>query len=245
MRNALVPTIFAIDTAAERCCLVLSRGKDVQTLLGQAGDTHLEHVLPMVDRLFAQAGLQPELCDAFAFGSGPGSFTGLRVACTIAQGLALATARPVIAVGNLRLLAATAQASEPSVSAKKTRCRIFSAADARMQQAYWAVYDVCDGAWSEMAPPSLCEASALPELVSIWKPDCCAGNAAWMQPHLGSAAALLCDVAVNGAVFAQLACDKFLRGELLPPEQAVPAYIRERVALTVSERRASAWGAQL
>ena len=225
--------------------MALSRDMAVRTLLGLPGHTHLEHVLPEIDRLFADAGLQPQHCDAFAFASGPGSFTGLRVACTIVQGLALATARPVIAVGNLQLLAAAAQASGQNTLAKQMRRRIFAATDARMQQAYWAVYDVCDGAWSQIAPPSLCEASALPQLVSVWKPDCCAGDAAWMKPKLGSAAALLCDVTVNGAVLAQLARDKFLRSELLLPEQAVPAYIRDRVALTVSERRASSWGAQL
>ncbi len=245
MRNALAPTIFAIDTAADRCCLALSRGEDVQSLLGQTGQTHLENVLPMVNRLFADAGLRPDRCDAFAFGSGPGSFTGLRVACTIVQGLALATTQPIIALSNLQLLAAAAQASGHAALAKDTQRRIFTAADARMQQAYWAVYDVFNGAFNEIAPPSLCEAGALRELVSIWKPDCCAGNGAWMQPYLGSASALLCDVAVNGAVLAQLANDKFVHGQILTPEQAVPAYIRDRVALTVLERRASGWGAQL
>lgn len=199
----------------------------------------------MVDRLFADAGLQPDQCDAFAFGSGPGSFTGLRVACTIAQGLALASVRPVIAVGNLHLLAAAAHASKKFGPAQDKRHRILAAADARMHQAYWAVYDVCDGAWSELAPPSLCEASALPQLVSVWKPDCCAGNAAWMQTHLGSATVVVRDAAVNGAVLAQLVNDKFLHGELLQPEQAVPAYIRDQVALTISERQASTSGAQL
>jgi len=245
VHNALAPTIFAIDTAAERCCLALSRDKDVRTLLGPPGQTHLEHVLPMVGRLFADVGLVPSHCDAFAFASGPGSFTGLRVACTVVQGLALATARPVIAVGNLQLLAAAAQASGQTALTNDVRRRIFAATDARMQQAYWAVYDVCHGAWSEMAPPSLCEASALPELVSVWKPDCCAGSTAWMQPHLGSTATPLCDVAVNGAVLAQLARENYLRGECLSPENAVPAYIRDRVALTVSERQASRWGSQL
>jgi tRNA threonylcarbamoyladenosine biosynthesis protein TsaB len=245
VRNALAPAIFSIDTAGERCCLALSRGNDVQTLLGRAGHTHLEHVLPMVDRLFVDAGVGPEHCDAFAFGSGPGSFTGLRVACTIAQGLAMATARPVIAVGNLLLLAAAAQASAQPAVAKDTRCRILAAADARMQQAYWAVYDVYDGAYSELAPPSLCEAGALPQLVSVWKPNFCAGEAAWMRPHLSSTAVPVCDVVVDGTVFARLAQDSFRRGELLLPEQAVPTYIRDRVALTVSERRASTRGAQL
>jgi len=235
-----VPAIFAIDTATERCCLALSRGAEIQTLQGEPGHTHLEHVLPMIERLFADACLRPEQCAAFAFGSGPGSFTGLRVACTIVQGLALATDRPVIALGSLQLLAAAAQMYlTPSPPPAGARRRILAAVDARMQQAYWAVYDHRNGAWSEEAPPSLVEADALAQLVSDWKPDCCAGNATWLRRYVGGGAVAVQDVAVEPAVMARLAQDKYTRGELLPPEQALPAYVRERVAWTVSERRAS------
>ena len=241
----MTPTIFAIDTAAERCSLALARGTDVQTLQSEPGQTHLEHVLPLIDGLFACAGLRPEDCDAFAFGSGPGSFTGLRVACTIVQGLALATNRPVIAVGNLLLLAAAAHKGGLRPPAAGARSRILAAIDARMQQAYWAVYDYSGGAWSEAVPPSLCEATGLQEAVAVWQPTGCAGNAAWLQRHVGQGPATrLCDVAVESAVLAQMVQEKFFRGELIAPEQALPAYVRDRVALTVFERRASTLGAR-
>lgn len=245
MHNIAVPTIFAIDTAGERCCLVLTHGAEVHTLLGEPQFAHLEQVMPMIDRLFANAQLRPEDCDAFGFGSGPGSFTGLRVACTIVQGLALATNRPVIAVGNLLLLAAAAHKGGLRPPGAGARSRILAAIDARMQQAYWAVYDYSDGAWSEAVPPSLCEATSLQEAVSVWQPTGCAGNAAWLQRHVGQAPSTrLCDVAVESAVLAQMVQEKFFRGELIAPEQALPAYVRDRVALTVSERRASTLGAR-
>jgi len=240
----LTPTIFAIDTAGERCSLALSCDAHVHTLEGQTGHTHLEQVLPMIERLFTAASLRPEHCDAFAYGSGPGSFTGLRVACTISQGLALATDRPVIALGKLLLLAAAAPLDDMRLQRGVRRCRVLAAADARMQQAYWGVYDSSDGIWLETAAPSLCEASALGQFVSIWQPDCCVGEALWLRRHLDDAVIPVRDAAVQGTVMAQLACEKFLRGELLPAEQALPAYVRDRVALTVDERRARLPGAQ-
>ena len=237
------PTVFAIDTSGERCCLVLSRGSKVTTLLGAAGHNHLEQVMPMIERLFEGAGLRPEQCDAFAFGSGPGSFTGLRVACTIVQGLAWASARPVIAVGHLQLLArAAAPQDAPGPGPRR---RILALADARMHQAYWAVYDRSEHGWSEAAPPSLCQASALAQLVRVWQPDCCAGNAAWIGGHLGGDGPPVCDVTVQGGVIAQLVQEKFGRGEFMQPEQALPAYVRERVALTISERRSASLGPRL
>lgn len=242
MRDALDPTIFAIDTAGDRCALALSRGADVQTLLGDAGHTHLEQVMPMIEQLFARGALQPQQCDAFAFGSGPGSFTGLRVACTIVQGLAWGTGRPAIAVGNLQLLAAAAGAGDGGSPAPGGRRRIFAAADARREQAYWAVYEQEQGAWSEMAPPSLCDAGDLPRMISLWQPDCCAGDAAWFERRLGGIGVPVHHARVEGAILARLARDKFARGELLAPELALPAYVRERVALTVTERRALATG---
>ncbi|SPE29653.1 putative tRNA threonylcarbamoyladenosine biosynthesis protein TsaB [Burkholderiales bacterium] len=242
MRNAVAPTIFAIDTAGERCALALAHGAGVQTLLGEAGHTHLELVMPMIDRLFARGRLRPEQCDAFAFGSGPGSFTGLRVACTIVQGLALGTGRPTIALGNLQLLAVAADAADGGPAAMGRRCRYFVATDARMEQAYWAVYEQENGVWTEAAPPSLCEAGDLPRMISLWQPDCCAGNASWIHRHIGEAAVAVRDAVIEGAILARLARDKFARGEVLAPELALPAYVRERVALTVTERLASAAG---
>lgn len=240
MRATLGPTVFAIDTSGERCCLVLSRGTKVQTQLGQAGHNHLEQVMPMIEQLFGATGLRPEQCDAFAFGSGPGSFTGLRVACTIVQGLAWASSKPVIAVGHLQILARAAAKSDECAAG--CRRRILALADARMQQAYWAVYDRLDNVWSEAAPPSLCPASALAQLISVWQPDCCAGNAAWIGQYLGGDGPPVRDVAVEGGVIAQLVQEKFVRGEFMQPEQALPGYVRERVALTVSERRSASFG---
>lgn len=175
-------TIFVIDTAGDFCSLALARDGAVDTLRSAPGHNHLEHVMPMVEALFARHAITPAHCDAFAFASGPGSFTGLRVACTIVQGLALGADRPVIAVGNLLALAAGAIAAG---SANAHR-RVLSAVDARMQQAYVAVHEGAGTQWQAMLPPSVVDARAVPALVRQWQPDLCAGDAAWIQGLLGT-----------------------------------------------------------
>ncbi|SPJ17833.1 O-sialoglycoprotein endopeptidase [Burkholderiales bacterium] len=240
----MAPTIFAIDTAGEHCSLALSRGAGVETVFGEAGHTHLEHVMPMIERLFARCSLRPEQCDAFAYGSGPGSFTGLRVACTIVQGLALGTGKPVISVGNLAALACAGDAAAPRQTAGRGRRRALVATDARMQQAYWAVYEQAGGGWTELAPPALCGVNELSQMISDWQVDFCAGSASWLRPHMDAGGPALRDVSVDGAIIARLAQGKFALGEVLPPERALPAYVRDRVAQTVAERRGTGAGGQ-
>ncbi len=233
----MAPTIFAIDTAGERCHLALAHAAGTELFSGEAGQTHLEHVLPMIERLFARCGLRPQQCDAFAFGSGPGSFTGLRVACTIVQGLALGAGRPVIAVGNLLALVCEA-ASVPGAAPAPPGSRLgFAAVDARMQQAYFAVYEGRGTAWTERAVPALCEQVEIPMMIARWKPDFCCGNA----PALGAApacgGAALVAAAGGTDAMVRLAAAKFAAGETLAPQFAVPAYVRDKVAQTVAQRR--------
>jgi len=152
--------------------------------------------------------------------------------------------KPVIAISNLQLLAAAADTVKESSPATGGRHRVFVATDARMEQAYWGVFEEQDGVWTQMSPPSLCDAGELPQMIDFWHPDWCAGNASWIRRHLGSGGPPVRDAAVQGAILARLAREKFARGETLSPERALPAYVRDRVALTVTERRAGAAGAQ-
>ena len=99
------PVILAIDTATELCSVaVLHAGLVERT--EEVGQKHSDRVLPFVDAVLREAELRLRDVDAFAFGAGPGSFTGLRIACGVVQGLAYASGRPVVAIGNLRALAA-------------------------------------------------------------------------------------------------------------------------------------------
>jgi tRNA threonylcarbamoyladenosine biosynthesis protein TsaB len=237
-----VTTLFAIDTAGEQCSLALTRAGEVDLVRGEPGQTHLEHVMPMIERLFARHGLAPARCEAFAFGSGPGSFTGLRVACTIVQGLAYGAARPVVAVGNLAALAARADEACASADPGRLR-RVMAALDARMDQAYAAVFEGSGSNWRALVQPCLIDAGQLPGIAAAWQPDFCAGDMAWLQRWLGPAGLPtglpLRDAAVDAAVIARLALIRLARGEVLAPELAVPDYVRNDVARTVAQRRAA------
>ena len=239
--STAVTTLFVIDTAADFCSLALVLGGDLHIARSPAGHNHIEHVMPMIEELFAGNGVTPDQCDAFAYASGPGSFTGLRVACTVVQGLALGSGRPVIAFGNLLALAAGAVVPDGGLA--NAQRRVLAAVDARMQQAYVAVHEGAGTQWRTLLPPTLVAVGDLPALAGQWQPDVCAGNAAWLNKTLaGTDAALLQrvrDAQVDPAVLARLALDRLEHGEVLAPGLAVPDYVRNDVARTVAQRSAT------
>ena len=228
------PTLLAIDTATEVCSVALARGDRIIERAEPVGQKHSERILPMVDALLREADVRLGDCDAIAFGAGPGAFTGLRIACGVAQGLAVGAHKPVVAIGNLAALARAAHAASPGAS------RVLAAIDARMQEAYWAVYSVEGDALSEVAAPALVAAADLAELCLRHAPDLVAGNALRSFPEV--AAGLVCtaaaDVRASAASIARLAAVEFARGRAVAPELAAPIYVRDRVALTIDERRA-------
>lgn len=234
--SAVPPTLLAIDTATEVCSVALARDGRIVERAEEVGQKHSERILPMVQSLLRQAGLSLGDCDAIAFGAGPGAFTGLRIACGIAQGLAFGVGRPVIAVGNLEALALAASDEAPGARS------VVAAIDARMREAYWAVYSVGGGAVAEVSAPALAAADELAAICSRHGPDLVAGNALRAFPE--AAAALACakapQASASAATIARLAVDRFERGGAVPAERAAPVYVRDRVALTIDERRALA-----
>ncbi len=239
------PTLLAIDAAGECCSLALLHRASMVSITGEPGQTHLEHVMPMVEALFARCALRPQDCDAFAFASGPGSFTGLRVSCTIVQGLALGTGRPVVAVGHLDALLRAALEARPGehvAPSPGAAPRALVVLDARMEQAYWAVHEERPGGWECVAAPSVGGRDELLRAIKIWRPGMCAGNAAWIHRYIGAMDIPVRDVAIDAAVVARLAQERFVRGAVIPPEQAFPEYVRDRVAQTVAQRREARLG---
>jgi tRNA threonylcarbamoyladenosine biosynthesis protein TsaB len=230
------PTLLAIDTATEVCSVALASDGRISEAVETVGQKHSERVLPMLRQLLQAGGRTLADCDAIAFGAGPGAFTGLRVACGIAQGLAFGAARPVIPVGNL---AALAWVAGNSASAGR---RILVAIDARMQEVYWALYRVDGPAPEEICPPALAASGELESICRGLRPDLVAGNALLALP--GLAARLDCpaapDARASAAAIAAIGCARHGQGAVLPPEQAAPLYVRDRVALTIEERRSAA-----
>jgi len=230
------PTLLAIDTATEICSVALARGGQVTERAEAVGQKHSERILPMVQALLQEGGISLGECDAIAFGAGPGAFTGLRIACGIAQGLAFGAGLPVIAIGNLEALALAAGETVPGART------VVAAIDARMHEAYWAVYSIDAGVVAEISAPALVAADDLASICSRHAPDLVAGNALRSFPEV--AAALGCATApqtsASAASIARLAVGRFECGGAMPAEEAAPIYVRDRVALTIDERRALA-----
>ncbi len=120
--------LLALDTATEACTVALSLNGEVLEH-SEPGGQHAERILPMVDALLAEAGLVLTQLDALAFGRGPGSFTGLRIGAGIVQGLAFGAGLPVAPVSSLDAL-----------DQGQDAVKVLAAFDARMQQVYWGVY---------------------------------------------------------------------------------------------------------
>lgn len=230
------PTVLAIDTATEVCSVAVLRGEQLFELVETVGHRHSERALPMIDAALSNAELTLSAIDVFAFGAGPGSFTGLRIACGIAQGLAYGKRKRVVPIGNLRALAARA------FSAVDEGKLLLAAIDARMNEAYCAIYQR-DESVSEIRVPALERPLILSQLAMTEKVDIVAGNAlnifagAWPpdKPWIS-----LPGVTPTASDIAQLARIDAERGLAVSPEQAMPVYVRDHVALTIDERKKAA-----
>ena len=216
--------------------MALLHEDDITELVEAVGNKHSERVLPMVDAALAKAGLMLGDIDVFAFGAGPGSFTGLRIACGIAQGLAYGKGKQVVPVGNLRALAASAFMKSVHGNV------LLAAVDARMNEAYCAIYRR-DVQVTEIREPCLQRPASLVQLAADEAVDIVAGNAlvtfagVWPQ---GARWIALPDATSSAALIATLARLDAARGLAVNPERAAPVYVRDHVALTIEERRKKA-----
>lgn len=211
--------------------MAVLRDDRMTELVETVGNNHSERALPMVDAALSNAALTLVDIDLFAFGAGPGSFTGLRIACCIAQGLAYGKRKRVVPIGNLRALAARALAE----------CRdgamLLAAIDARMNEAYCAIYRR-DEFVSEIRAPALERPQSLPALAA--DVDIVAGNAlavfagVWPQDKTWIA---LPAATPTAADIARLARADAARGLAIAPHAAMPIYVRDNVALTIEQRQ--------
>lgn len=223
--------ILALDTATEYCSVALWLDGECVASGRDAGREHSEILLPMIDALMSGAGLGLKALDAIAYGMGPGSFTGLRIACGVTQGLAFGADLPVIGIGTLL---AMAEASDSDAVA----CCL----DARMSEIYHAVYERGgDGDWVERVAPGLYSPRALPPLAKgVWT-GC--GNAFVtyrdeLADALGDALTTIKPGIMSHArQIAALAARELARGGGRGADQALPVYIRDKVALTIEEQR--------
>ena len=224
--------ILALDTSTEWCSVAVGDGSQWHCLDEHAQQANSERVLPMVQRALAEAGWALADLDGIAFGAGPGSFTGVRIGCGVAQGLALGADLPVLPVGTLAALAQEAHRVRGWRS-------VLACLDARMREVYVAAYTRIDGAWRESMPPSVVP----PSDVRLPSPTDAewfgAGNGFAAYPALASNVALAAaaaDARPTAQSIGELALPKLAAGEGVAAADAAPIYVRHRIALTAIEQ---------
>ena len=223
--------ILAIETSSELASCALLNG---ETLLSRASSgvrTHSQSILPMVQELLAEAGLTLKQCDAIAFGAGPGSFTGVRTACGIAQGLAFGAGLPVVPLVTLEAMALACHLQSGA-------SEILAVLDARMGEVYWAQYRV-DGGLTVVAEPALCAPGDVAPVAVNGLTACGNGFAAYPDAFAGSAyaAGARADIMPHAGEVARLGAAALAAGHGLPAAQAQPIYLRNKVAFTSAERQ--------
>lgn len=231
--------LLAFDTSTEHLALAL-QGRDGAgfTRLAAGGAAASAALLPQVHGLLAQAGLMLADLDAVAFGRGPGAFTGLRTACAVAQGLGLGLARPLLPIDSLLIVAEDARVqAAPDAAAFE----VGVAMDARMDEVYAGRYRWQGGHWQVLQAPALCSLPALAEAWADAAGQAVAGSAlAAFGPRLGLPAD---GVRVEterdraGALL-RLAVQAAQAGQGVDAAEALPLYLRDKVALTSAEREA-------
>ncbi len=227
--------LLAFETATEACSVAVFADGRVLERFEIAPRRHAELALPWAQALLAEAGLARAQLDAVAVSRGPGAFTGVRLGIGIAQGIALALDRPIVAVSTLAVLAAGALESDAATG------NVLAAIDARMGEVYLGAFACRQGDARALGQ----EAVLKPEQAQV--PD----GAGWVGVGTGFAAAagglrkrfgsalgrMDAQALPHAAVLARMAALAYARGEGLPPERVEPAYLRNQVALTLQQQR--------
>jgi tRNA threonylcarbamoyladenosine biosynthesis protein TsaB len=213
----------ALETSTEWCSVALWRDGEIHAAERHAPNRHSELALPMLESLLESAGCKVGELQAIAFGAGPGSFTGLRIACGLAQGLALARGLPVIGVSTLHAVAEETGAP-----------RVLACLDARMGEVYTAALEKDAAGWREVMPARCVPPQRLdPPAGAGWVG---AGSGFAVYGNLGLQK-VFPDLHPTALAVARLAAPRLAAGEGLDAALAVPVYLRDKVALTVEEQR--------
>ena len=222
-------TLLAIETSTEACSVAVYVNGEVISRHELAPRRHTQLVLPWADELMAQAGLRKSQLDAIAVGRGPGAFTGVRLAIALVQGLALALDRPVLPVSTLAVLARQGQGD-----------RLLAAIDARMGEVYLGQFSrEAEGPVLAVGPEIIVAPASAPRpaLPAFGVGTGFSAESGALVQRMGDSLAGFDAAALPHATdLAWLAAEAFARGEAIAPDQLEPAYLRDKVALTLVEQ---------
>ncbi len=221
--------MLAIDTSTEACSAALSVDGQVTQQYRIAPREHSHIILPMIDQLLKDAGIKVTDIDALAFGRGPGSFMGVRIAAGVTQGIGFAHDIPVVPVSTL---AAIAQTAYTETGAR----RVLSAIDARMNEVYWGAYQIDENGFMRL----LGEEQVLPP-GQVPQPDgtgwtgagtgwAAYGDALLDALERGTVANQIPDCYPSAQAIVELAATEYAAGNHVPAARAVPVYLRDNVA---------------
>lgn len=220
--------LLAFDTSTDTLFIALQRGTALWQHQAAGGANSSATLLPSIQQGLQALGLQFADLDAIVFGRGPGSFTGLRTACAIAQGLALGAGKPLLPVDTLLAVAEEAREQHGLTD-------VMAVLDARMSEVYHAGYRWADGLWHATRALGLCapEALQVPEGLSVVG-NAQAAYAERLAPQAAHRVAL-----PTATALLRLAPRLMADGHLVDASYALPLYIRDKVALTTAEREAA------
>jgi tRNA threonylcarbamoyladenosine biosynthesis protein TsaB len=222
------PTLIAIETSTDLASVALLRANQLIYRESQGSQTHSQTVPRLLQALLEESQLDLSQCDALAFGAGPGSFTGVRTACGLAQGVAFGANLHVAPVITLLAMAERARLAGAGND-------VLALLDARMGEVYWAQYRFDDG-WQDVIAPRLSHAS---HVAPKGSPALCGnGLVAHVDEliHLNRSHSMP-EIMPHAAEIARLGADLFSKGQTVHARDAQPVYLRNKVALTTLERQ--------
>ena len=249
MYLAKTMNLLAFDTGTEFTSIAVcttrnGRAQQWQHTAGGGAKASTD-LIPAILDLMQQAGLSLQALDAICFGSGPGSFTGLRTACSVAQGLAFGAGVPVLAVDSL--LSVAEEARHTAFAAQPAGV-VTALLDARMDEMYCATFAFVGSHWTELRSSTLVQPEKLlrppADPITLATPWLLAGNVfavygdrvAADDPNAATARRIV--ALPTASAMLRLAPALLAGGQAVPAEQALPSYIRDKVAKTTAERMA-------
>lgn len=238
LRIPMNPVVLAIDTSGTSCSVALLDGLQVHARRATVGNAHSQFVLDMLRAVLTEAAVALDRCHVIAYAAGPGSFTGLRVACAVAQGLAFGVGRPVVPVGTLEAIAHSVGAAHAGPAGE-----MLVAMDARMGEVYWALLGWTNGWTTAMVAPGLASPAVLRHRIAakVGRPIALGAGNAW-SVHGDAMNGLVARVVERDAAdaidVAYLGRIAYLDGRSIAPGAASPLYVRDDVAQTTAEREA-------